>query len=191
MNAFVAAEKYDQAAKIAATLPVTGNYAANISPLLNTADALRGAGNYEAVIPLYKTIEPAVPEDLRKNIRMWLAYSLVLSDRLDEATPIIDALEEPAQKNQLFSLYKLLHGSREHSKGNYDKALDILTRGFVRAQTSYTWVPEMLYLIGDCYARTEDTIAARNVWIEVTILYPDSAWAPKAQTALEKLPAAQ
>jgi TolA-binding protein len=189
MNAYLTNEDFEAAAKVAGSLPVKDDYAVNIRPLIDAADTLRGAGLYNAVIPLYQAIEPAVPEDVRKNIRMWLAYSLVLADRLDEATPIIDALAEPAPNDRLFSLYKLLYGSREHSQGNYNQALDLLTRGFVRAQTSYVWVPEMLYLIGDCYARSEDTLAARNVWTEISVLYPESPWAERANTSLAKLPA--
>jgi len=64
----------------------------------------------------------------------------------------------------------------------------VLTRGFVRAQTSYVWVPEMLYLIGDCYKQAEDPIAARNVWFEITVLYPDSPWAKRAAESLSELP---
>ena len=119
---------------------------------------------------------------------MWLAYCLVLADRVDEATPMIEALEEPKPSERLFSLYKLLQGSRAHRGENYGQALDVLTRGFVRAQTSYDWVPEMLYLIGDCYARSEDKLAARNVWTEIAILYPESPWATSAESSLAQLP---
>ena len=97
-------------------------------------------------------------------------------------------MDEPSTEDPLFSLYKLLHGSREHYKENYDRALDVLTRGFVRAQTSYTWLPEMLYLIGDCYAKVEHNTAARNVWTEITVLYPDSIWATNASESLSQLP---
>lgn len=191
MHAYLAEEDFEAAARIARDLPKSGAYTANITQVVNAADALRGAGEYEAVIPLYKEIEGSVPEDVRKNVRMWLAYSLVLADRVDEASPIIDAMEEPAANDRLFSLYKLLQGSREHRNKQYDDALDVLTRGFVRAQTSYVWVPEMLYLIGDCYARAEDPTAARNVWSEITALYPESPWAKRAAESLSKLPKPQ
>jgi tetratricopeptide (TPR) repeat protein len=188
MNAYLEDEAFDAAAKITEILPVDGQYAANIRPIIDAADALRAAGKYEAVIPLYREIEKVVPDAVKKNVQMWLAYSLVLANRLDEAAPIIEKLEEPAPNERLFSLYKLLEGSREHRNQNYNKALDLLTRGFVRAQTSYVWVPEMLYLIGDCYALTENTLAARNVWTEIVILYPESPWAESAETSLSQLP---
>lgn len=188
MHSYIAEEDFDAAARIARELPKSGAYAANITEVVSAADALRGAGEYEAVIPLYREIEGSVPEEVRKNVRMWLAYSLVLADRVDEASPMIDSMKEPDGKDRLFSLYKLLQGSREHRNKNYDAALDVLTRGFVRAQTSYVWVPEMLFLIGDCYARAADPIAARNVWFEITVLYPDSPWAERAAESLSKLP---
>lgn len=188
MNAYLANEQFDAAAHMTKQLPVDGIYAANIRPIIDAADALRAAGKFEAVIPLYKEIETVVPVEVKKNVQMWLAYSLVLADRVDEATPLIEKLEEPEPQERLFSLYKLLEGSREHRKGNYGKALDLLTRGFVRAQTSYVWVPEMLYLIGDCYARAEDPLAARNVWTEIVILYPESPWAATAESSLKQLP---
>lgn len=191
MNAYLAKEEFKKAGRIAGELPKSGVYSSNITQVVNAADALRGAGEYEAVIPLYKEIESSVPEDVRKNVRMWLAYSLVLADRLDEASPMIDSMEEPEAKDRLFSLYKLLQGSREHRNQKYAEALDVLTRGFVRAQTSYVWVPEMLYLIGDCYKQAEDPTAARNVWSEITILYPDSPWAKRAAESLSKLPKPQ
>lgn len=191
MHAYLAEENFGAAGRIAGGLPKSGAYTANITEVVNAADALRGAGEYEAVIPLYKEIEGSVPEEARKNVRMWLAYSLVLANRLDEASPIIDNMDEPDSKDRLFSLYKLLQGSREHRNKNYGNALDVLTRGFVRAQTSYVWVPEMLYLIGDCYARAEDPTAARNVWSEITVLYPDSPWAKRAAKSLSTLPKPQ
>lgn len=191
MQAYLDDGNYEAAARIAHDLPKNGDYSANISEVIKAADALRGAGEYEAVIPLYRQIESSVPENVRKNVRMWLAYSLVLANRVDEASPMIDAMQEPEPKDRLFSLYKLLQGSREHRNKNYGDALDVLTRGFVRAQTSYVWVPEMLYLIGDCYARAEDPIAARNVWSEITALYPESPWAKRATDSLSKLPKPQ
>jgi len=188
MNAYLAKGNYSQAAQIAQNLPVSGQYASNIRPVIDAADALRGAGEYEAVIPLYQRIEGAVADNLKGNVRMWLAYSLVLADRVDEASPMIDAMEQPDPKDRQFSLYQLLHGSRAHRQGDYNLALDVLTRGFVKAQASYAWVPEMLYLIGDCYARSAKETAARNVWTEIVTLYPNSPWAQRAQESLDQLP---
>ena len=191
LDAFLAAEEFDAVAALTRKLPVDGPYAVNIRPIVDAADSLRAAGQYEAVIPLYREILDVVPEDVQKNVQMWLAYSLVLANRLDEAAPIIEALEEPEPGKRLFSLYKLLEGSREHRRERYSRALDLLTRGFVRAQTSYAWVPEMLYLIGDCYSRIEDFPAARSVWTEVVILYPDSPWFGRAKSSLAELPKPQ
>ena len=188
MNAYLRDGDYDQVAKMTEIIPVKGQYAVNIRPIVDAADALRAAGIYESVIPLYRQIETVVSDDVKKNVQMWLAYCLVLADRVDEATPMIEALEEPEPNERLFSLYKLLQGSRAHRGENYGQALDVLTRGFVRAQTSYDWVPEMLYLIGDCYARSEDKLAARNVWTEIAILYPESPWAKSAESSLAQLP---
>ena len=188
MGAYLKNGDSDKAAKMTEIIPVAGQYAVNIRPIVDAADALRAAGKYEAVIPLYRQIETVVPDEVKKNVQMWLAYCLVLADRVDEASPMIEALEEPKPSERLFSLYKLLQGSRAHRGENYGQALDLLTRGFVRAQTSYDWVPEMLYLIGDCYARSEDKLAARNVWTEIAILYPESPWAKSAESSLAQLP---
>jgi tetratricopeptide (TPR) repeat protein len=188
MNALLMKNQLDAAHTIAASLPVEGEYAVNIRSVMDAADVLRAAGHFDKVIPLYEAIESAVAEDLRDNVRMWLAYSMVLAGRLEEASPIIDELDEPLPEDRLFSLYNLLHGSREHQKGSFREALDTLTRGFVRAQTSYAWVPEMLYLIGDCYARSENPSGARYVWSEIVALYPESPWAEKAENSLAQLP---
>ncbi len=181
-------ENYDSAAALAQSIPVEGAYAPNVRAIMTIADTLRGAQQFKAVIPLYRAIESSVPVNLKQNVQMWLAYSLVLDDQIEEASPMIDALEEPKSAERLFSLYKLLQGSREYRNGEFGKALDVLTRGFVRAQASYVWVPEMLYLIGDCYAKSEDVEAARNVWSEIAVLYPDSPWAEQAVDSLNALP---
>ena len=188
MGAYLSEGDSDKVAKMTEIIPVEGQYAVNIRPIVDAANALRAAGKYEAVIPLYRQIKTVVSDDVKKNVQMWLAYCLVLADRVDEATPMIEALEEPKPNERLFSLYKLLQGSRAHRGESYGQALDVLTRGFVRAQTSYDWVPEMLYLIGDCYARSEDKLAARNVWTEIAILYPESPWAKSAESSLAQLP---
>lgn len=188
LQAYQENEDFDGLARVAKMLPVEAIYAVNISPLINAADALRGAGYYDEVVPLYRAIQPVVDATAKKNIDLWLAYSLVLANQLEEATPLIDSIEEPEPGDSLFSLYKLLYGSRLHRLEQYGEALDTLTRGFVRAQTSYSWVPEMLYLIGDCYLRAEDPIAAKNVWLEVVALYPDSPWAERTNEALNAIP---
>lgn len=188
MNAYIQKKDYDTATRLSQTLPLAGEYKANISAVVKAADQLRSAGKYQAVIPIYREIKDIVPDEVRSNVEMWLAYSLVLADELEEAQPLIEKLEEPAIDNQLFSMYKLLHGTLAHRKENYKEALDLLTRGFVRAQASYPWVPEMLYLIGECYRIEKDTEAARSVWTELTTLYPDSPPALRGKTALENLP---
>ncbi len=188
INGYIAMGDYEAATALANRVPLDSNYAKNISPVMDIAAKLRNAEQYEAAIPLYRSVREVVPAATKANLDMWLAYSLVLANRLNEAVPIIDALNEPEPKERLFSLYKLLQGSLEYRKENYPVALDTLTRGFVRAQTSYSWVPEMLYLIGDCYKRSGEFEAARNVWTEISILYPDSPWAPRADSALAKLP---
>ena len=192
MNALIALESYEQATVIARMLPVQGPYTTNIRPILNAADSLRAVGQYSAVIPLYQSIERAIAgkaeQQVENRVRMWLAYSLVQADRIEEATPLIDQLIEPDPNDLLFSLYKLVEGTREYRDGNYAGALDLLTRGFVRAQTSYAWVPEMLFYIGDCYKRSKAPYAARNVWTEITTLYPESPWALRAQEAATELP---
>ncbi|WP_269526399.1 tetratricopeptide repeat protein [Coraliomargarita parva] len=187
LNLYMDQGDIDHAVEICRMLPVKGQYAVNISPIIDAADKLRAAGRYAAVIPIYREVETFVEGEALDNIRMWLAYSLVLNNQLEEGNTIFDKLEEPDPKERLFSLYKLLQGSREYRKAEYGKALDNLTRGFVRARTSYVWVPEMLYLIGDCYARDLKPVSARNVWTEITILYPDSPWAARASSSLEKL----
>ncbi|MGB0290004.1 MAG: hypothetical protein ACPGC0_02295, partial [Opitutales bacterium] len=191
LRAYQQKEDFDALARVAQILPVNSVYAANIRSVINAADSLRAAGYYDAVVPLYRAIQLVVDPAVKKNIDLWLAYSLVLANQLDEATTLIDGIEEPEPSDTLFSLYKLLYGSRLHRLEQYGEALDTLTRGFVRAQTSYSWVPEMLYLIGDCYMRAEDPIAAKNVWLEIVALYPDSPWADRTNKALDALPKPQ
>ncbi|MGC6455364.1 MAG: tetratricopeptide repeat protein [Coraliomargaritaceae bacterium] len=188
MNAYLIDEAPAGAARIAQMLSFDGDYNSNIEPVLLAADTIRSAGLYEAVIPLYRSIRPNATLEEQKRVDLWLAYSLVLADQMEEATLVIDSLEEPDPSEELFSLFKLLEGSRAYREGDYASALDTLTRGFVRAQTSYSWVPEMLYRIGDCYARAEDSVAARNVWSEITLLYPDSNWYQPASEAMNALP---
>ena len=188
LDNYLSLQDYDAVTRVINQLPVGGVYSENTAYMIRIANILRGAGKPFAVIPIYRKIERHVSGEQHTEIRMWLAYSLILVDNIDEASLIIDELEEPDPKDELFSLYKLLQGSRAYHNQNYADALDVLTRGFVRAHTSYLWVPEMLYLIGDCYAQSEHVTAARNVWTEITILYPDSLWAVNATESLKQLP---
>jgi tetratricopeptide (TPR) repeat protein len=188
LDNYLLLQDYDAVTRVVNQLPVDGVYSENIAYMIRIANILRGAGKPLAVIPIYRKIERHVSGEQYTEIRMWLAYSLILVNKFDEASLIIDALEEPDPDHKLFSLYKLLQGSRAYHNQNYAEALDVLTRGFVRAHTGYLWVPEMLYLIGDCYAHSEHSTAARNVWTEITILYPDSLWAANATESLKQLP---
>ena len=188
MNAYLLANEPAASARVAQRLPFEVGYESNIQPTLEAADQIRSAGFYEDAIPIYQAIRPNTSFEEKEQVDLWLAYSLVLADRVEEGTVLMDSLEEPSPSEELFSLYKLLEGSRAYRKGDYMQALDTLTRGFVRAQTSYSWVPEMLYRIGDCYARAEDPMAARNVWSEITLLYPESSWYQSASAAIDALP---
>jgi tetratricopeptide (TPR) repeat protein len=187
LNALLAEGEFAKAAEMTNKIPVSGDYYVNIRPMIDAADALRAAGEFEAVIPLYEQLVGIVPENAKENIQMWLAYSLVLANRPEEATALIEQLDEPTPEKRTYSLYQLLIGSREHSQEQYESALDRLTRGYVRAQTSFNWVPEMLYLIGDCYERINSPAPARSAWTELTILYPDSPWALQAESSLSLL----
>ncbi|MFT4900972.1 MAG: tetratricopeptide (TPR) repeat protein [Lentimonas sp.] len=191
IQAYIDQSDYQNAVKITQMLPLDGDYKSNISKIVDIADQLRAAGIYEAVIPIYREIKDLVPDAVRTNVEMWLAYSLVLDEQLEEALPLIEKLQEPAMEDRLFSLYQLLHGTLAHRQQDYPTALDQLTRGFVRAQPSYPWVSEMLYLIGECYNLQNDPEAARSVWTELTILYPDSSFSTRAKTSLEQLPQPQ
>jgi len=183
--------EFARVGELARSLPVQPPYSGNIGAVMDLAGKLRGAERYGDVIPLYRSLQDAVPENRRRNIRVWLAYSLVLADRLDEAKKLVDEIEPPARDHRLFSLYKLLQGSRLHRLGEYAEALDTLSRGFVKGESANPWIPEMLFLIGDCYARTEAHTAARNVWKEITLLYRDSPWAEKAEERIAELPESQ
>lgn len=188
LNAHLDEENFSTAAAMTGKIPVSGKYQVNIRPMVDAADALRAAGKFDAVIPLYRQLVDIVPESSQANINMWLAYSLVLAKRGDEAAELIEKLEEPEPDERTYSLYQLLIGSNEHSQEKYEAALDRLTRGYVRAQTSHSWVPEMLFLIGDCYEQVDFPVPARNAWTELTILYPDSPWAKQAESSLASLP---
>ena len=131
MNAYLLSNDVSAAARVAQMLPFHDRYSSNIEPVLLATDTFRSAGLYEAVIPLYRSIRSNVSLEEQKKVDLWLAYSLVLADQIEEATTIFDSLEEPAPNDELFSLYKLLEGSRAYHKGDYSTALDTLTRGFV------------------------------------------------------------
>ncbi|MEM1223766.1 MAG: hypothetical protein AAGH40_13510 [Verrucomicrobiota bacterium] len=188
IEVYIDQQELDGATRIANSLPIDGIYVENIAKLVDLADSLRAASKYRTVIPIYEAILPVVPEETQVSMKMWLAYCLTLDGQEEKGTKIFEELDEPELNNIYFSLYKLLEGSRLYRSNQYDQALDVLTRGFVRARTSYDWIPEMLFLIGDCYARANDNGAAGNVWEEVATLYPSSPWAERAQESLNKLP---
>ena len=182
LNKYTLIRDWDSVIEMTRSIPHKDDYAVNIKVIMNSADNLRSAGKFNAVIPIYQSIQEDIDPSLQKNLQIWLAYSLVLADRQKEATSLIDSIEKPNIEDKIFSLYQLLIGARAHRDKDYSKALDLLTRGFVRAQTSYSWVPEKLFLIGDCYLQIGDSIAAKNVWKELTILYPNSPWVDQVPT---------
>ena len=81
---------------------VEGIYRANIAAVVDAADSLRTASQTEAVIHSIARSNLRLPPEVQKSV-LWLAYSLVLSGRLDEASPMIDAMEEPHPTDQQFS----------------------------------------------------------------------------------------
>ena len=63
MNTYLQIGMADAGARMAKNLPVEGNYASNISSIVDAADTLRASGKYEAVIPLYCEIEKVGKEN--------------------------------------------------------------------------------------------------------------------------------
>ncbi|MGF1453119.1 MAG: tetratricopeptide repeat protein [Opitutales bacterium] len=186
-SAYLQREQTEQAAEIARRIPMTGEFQPIVPSMVQLAENLREAQKYETAIELYQAIVENAGPELKPTAQLFLAYSMVLAERSSEAEDLIATLEEPGKDTRLFSLYKLLEGSLDYQAGNYGEALDTLTRGFVTAQTSFPWVPEMLFYIGECYARAGDAQAARNVWSEVITLYPSSPWSERAKTQREDL----
>jgi len=182
-------ERYEDASRIALSLPVEGRFNANMPAIKEFGDYLRAQEEYALVIPIYKRILELLPADEEGDMPIWLAYCLILNDDLDEAEPLITEISQPASHLPSFSLYQLLTGSLEYRRQQYAVALDILTKGFVRSEPSFSWMPEMLFMIGDCYRQAEQFTAARNVWNEIIILYPNSPWANRAEASMTELPA--
>ena len=66
-------------------------------------------------------LSPNVSLEEQKKVDLWLAYSLSRSNR--GSNHYLRFAEEPAPNDELFSLYKLLEGSRAYHKGDYSTAL--------------------------------------------------------------------
>lgn len=187
LKAHIQYNEHPQAATLCMRLPLAEPYQLNQTAALNTADALRSSGHYTEIIPIYQKLEPHVSGHQLQNLQMLLAYSLILSGQPAQADERIANIPKPTKDQNLFSLYQLLQGSKLHQQGHHTQALDTLTHGYVHATSDQNWLPEMLYLIGDCYAQIKQTAAAQNTWQELTTLHPKSPWAERVTNRLQTL----
>ena len=188
MDTYLAKGMSEKAMGIALILPVDGIHKGNMLAIRKMADEMRANGDLTAVIPIYRRILELNPDQQGGDTSIWLAYSLVLAGEFAEAELIIGTIQKPNIATPQFSLYQLLKGSLQYQQGNFGEALDMLTKGFVRAQPSYGWMAELLFLIGDCYRQAERFEAARSAWRDIILLYPNSPWAERARGSLPSLP---
>lgn len=169
-----------------ASLPLDGQKSQNMPFFIKSVHALRDAQQFKLAIPLYQSIEKKLADETRVSIRLWLSYCYARIGEKAASQKLLLSHRIKNKKATNFPLYKLVDGTNAYQTEKYHEALDHLSMGFVYSQSSDEWVPEMLYVMGDCYLKTGNSIGARNVWREITQLYKNTPWFSRAQYALNK-----
>ena len=182
----ILAGMYVQASELIASLPLKDAYASNIPKVVIAIHKMRDAQQFELAIPLYRSIEGKLNGIELESIQLWIGYCFANTGQKEASEKQLLNLKIEDKKDKNFPLYQLVNGSIAHQDKQYNEALDQLSKGFVYSQSSDEWVPEMLYIMGDCYFKTGNRVGAQNIWLEITQLYENTPWFSRAQNALNK-----
>lgn len=187
INAFIEVEAYADACALINELPMEGAYAANLDFIITATHRLRDAQQYESVIPLYQSIEDKLTDEQLQRVQLWLTYCLLKNGQQASAHSRLTQLKIDDYRATNFPLYKLVSGCYAYQEEKHIEALDHLSFGLVNSESSDKWIPEMLFNIGQCYFDTGNVKAARNVWLEISLLHEATPWFTHAENALNKL----
>ena len=157
-------------------LNTTGFTDAHLAELMTLADKWRDRGNYLRAFELYRKVQ-AIEGVNQTQARLWVAYcSFYLGHDLVPEV-FLENLPEMEQETAGFSLKELIKARLALRSGDYAAAMRSASEAKVYANAIDPWYPELLYTVALAYKEIGMLEAAKIVYQELTILFPETPWA--------------
>jgi outer membrane protein assembly factor BamD len=177
--------------------------------LLGLADALYGDKRYEEAkfqyrrfLELYPTNPEAAKAQFNSAMCSFLRVKTIDRDqtttqeavqefqRLIQAYPrstyVDEAKEKLAESRERLARYELYVGRFYYGQGAYPATIGRLD-GLMKVYSDVSFADEVLYLLGNAYARNDNPQEAAHVFDELVQRYPQSRYANRAKARLASL----
>lgn len=176
LNRIVSEKSIESTQAILDTLQNGLSVAQFSSIALPVADKLRLQGENELVERIYDALSQASDPEIRKLGRIWTAYNMANTGRLDEAKKLLAEIGEVDQESNLFAVYCLANGRLALSEKNSIQALRFLSRAMVRTTIADSYKPEIYFLMIQSYMMVENIVPATRLAKEMAVFYPTNMW---------------
>ncbi len=192
-------------------LPYLDLPANNAVPLVMTlADIFRHTNKVKEAQDLFSKVSKLSKSTDTVRATMWVAYCHAAQDQVEEAAKILETMEPPERGSEQFSMAQLIRARLQLSKKNYHAALEEITQGIAFPRIESDLFPECLFISAECYAAiaatqqtsqpssentggvqlilgsTNLTQVAQNLYLEIATNFPDTPWAKKSQSKIQR-----
>ena len=166
-------------------IPFDKNDEESVIAFFNVAENFRSSGNYPKALEIYEQFFPLTEHVKYREACLWSAFCRASSTppqfgasqlSLDK---FIDTFKkegktEPPRDSKYYSLWRLVEAILFY-RDPLDKlelAMDRISEAVVYSRIGYEWVPEILALSAQCYARKGFEDTATKVYQELKVFYP-------------------
>ena len=166
-------------------IPFDKNDEESVIAFFNVAENFRSSGNYPKALEIYEQFFPLTEHLKYREACLWSAFCRASSTppqfgasqlSLDK---FIDTYKkegktEPPRDSKYYSLWRLVEAILFYRDplDKLDLAMDRISEAVVYSRIGYDWVPEILALSAQCYAKKGLTETAIKVYRELRVFYP-------------------
>ena len=157
----------------------------SVAAFFKVAENFRSGGNFTKALEIYEQFFPLTDSPYYREACLWSAFCRASSTppqfgasqlSLDKflATYKAAGKPEPPRDTKYYSLWRLVEAILAYRDplDKLDIALDRVSEAVVYSRIGYEWVPEILALSAQCYAKKGLTETAKNVYMELKVFYP-------------------
>jgi len=157
----------------------------SVAAFFKVAENFRSGGNFTKALEIYEQFFPLTESPFYREACLWSAFCRASSTppqfgasqlSLDKFLDTYKAAgkTEPPRDTKYYSLWRLVEAILAYRDplDKLDMALDRISEAVVYSRIGYEWVPEILALSAQCYAKKGLVDTAKNVYQELKVFYP-------------------
>lgn len=167
--------KLDDCLSVLERMNFGGENLANIDDIMDLVEKMRSKGNIKEAVTLYTKLQ-STPENPRaKEATLWMSYCDILRGNTIAAQIFLDTpeLKNLKKSDPVFSLKSMIKGILLESDKKTSDALDAYGEGIVYGDTSYAWMPELLFKTAKAYKAIKKPETANEIFEQIILLYPN------------------